>query len=496
MSNKKTPTIRILDEINMRLENFPNKLMQMLKNKYKFYEKGYRQSMMYKNGIWDGKTSLVDKEGNTFLYYLEGMVSLLSDYMDIDDISIVFEHETPDWVNNLPNIDKYYFQNTSKNLVLFDYQTKAVNKVIEHKKGILDHCTNAGKTYTTAVIADIVNRYGGMPTIVLVPNANLAESTKKDFEALGMEAGTIHASVTKKNREKALESMNLITTNKSLANLTLKQHYGAVLLDECDMFGPQAMNNLSTEPLSKAPVRVSLSGSVPDRRRDILKRERLCGITGNDVIHVKKLHETMGVTSSYIDIHEVIFEHKDLQLPFRRMDSSEDWAIEHEYLLTNNIRIDALVEFMQTFLVDKRNTLILCEPALGFELATQLGYDFIDQDISVERRQSYFDRFADNDYYRLVGSYGCISRGISIDNIFNLIAIDLKRSDSQILQSIGRGARRDTEGINRINMYDLHSNTPFSTNQARERSKLYVEEKHSFQKNWKRVVFDEGGIKE
>jgi superfamily II DNA or RNA helicase len=102
---------------------------------------------------------------------------------------------------------------------------------------------------------------------------------------------------------------------------------------------------------------------------------------------------------------------------------------------------------------------------------------YIDGDIDKKVRAEIRDRMEIKDNVVLVASFGTSSTGISIDKIFNIFFVSSYKSMSTVLQSIGRGLRKNESiGKNFVNIYDMSDDLYkgcYEMKHAYERLKLY-----------------------
>ena len=67
--------------------------------------------------------------------------------------------------------------------MLRDYQVDTVNRFLENPQALQEVATGAGKTITTATLAQLCEPLGR--TITIVPNKSLVEQTEEDFVNVG-----------------------------------------------------------------------------------------------------------------------------------------------------------------------------------------------------------------------------------------------------------------------------------------------------------------------
>jgi superfamily II DNA or RNA helicase len=80
-----------------------------------------------------------------------------------------------------------------------------------------------------------------------------------------------------------------------------------------------------------------------------------------------------------------------------------------------------------------------------------------------------------------VASYGTTSTGVSIKNIHNVIFASPSKSKIKVLQSIGRGLRKN-ENKDRVVLYDIVDKISYTTRQGNEKTNYVF---HHFLERWK-----------
>lgn len=456
----------IRDEIHVRLNGIrPNDLRKII-NDTKMYVKGYRYMASFQTGAWDGKESLVSEDGTTYLYILNDLIPVLIEMgydIEIDDRRQTVYH--PEF------IDETLFEEYG--YTLRDIQYEGVNKLIEHGQGILNIATGGGKSLSAAAIAKVYEpKYR---TIIIVPSENLADQTAEEMSRVGVETGAIHGKITGKRRKDAWNKKHLVCTWQTLnRNRKYLKNYDVVIHDECHQRG-DVIESLLTKDLAHAPIRVGLTGTVP---KDKYQRTKLFCHIGGDVIYEAKgkvLMDKGHISTVNIHVHKIVH---DVVKEFN--EQLLDWDTEFKYLMTNQDRAEAIKEFICR--LPKQNTLILCHARFGRMLSKIMEVDFIDQTVDADVRKGYYDQYDKNYDYMLVASFGTVGTGVSINDIYQLVMIDTGKDEVKAIQGIGRGLRKDREGRNHIEVYDLYSDIKYSNRHARDRIRTYKREQYPHQR--------------
>lgn len=138
--------IRIIDEVNCRLEGFPDSAIKQLQALIKYREKDAHMQAAYKLGMWDGNTSLITDDGYTYITELDKVVEMIEKYsiVDLQSVDLIDdrnERVLPEVID--PVEDDYIKEETG-----FDFrshQKESVNNALLYRKGVLELSTNAGK---------------------------------------------------------------------------------------------------------------------------------------------------------------------------------------------------------------------------------------------------------------------------------------------------------------------------------------------------------------
>ena len=165
------------------------------------------------------------------------------------------------------------------------------------------------------------------------------------------------------------------------------------------------------------------------------------------------------------------------------MDHAEhrDYQSELKYLLTDDKRLDALVDIISN--ANKTgNTLVLVDRVeSGKELAKRLGDGavFVSGATKSEDRKEHYDEVADTDNKIIVATYGVAAVGINIPRIFNLMLLESGKSFVRVIQSIGRGVRK-AKDKDFVQIWDITSSCKFAKRHLTKRKKFYKDAGYPF----------------
>ena len=144
--SKPTVTIRILNEVHMKIIGLHGDHHKVLYNKYAIFAPNYFFSPKFKLGQWDGKIRNYGADGKTFFYLVEEILPTIVQWgydVNIDDrrqsVIVTPDPVTPDMFAHIAHPD------TGKPIVLRDDQVDGVNALIRSGNGLCIAGTGAGK---------------------------------------------------------------------------------------------------------------------------------------------------------------------------------------------------------------------------------------------------------------------------------------------------------------------------------------------------------------
>lgn len=462
--------ITVLDEVNVLFDGLTASDISYIIKNTAIRVKGCHNTPEFKIGAWDGKESQFHEDGHTFQYMLDKVEPLLIHLgYRPDQIEIVDERTVacPD----VPLIDDTFLQDYG--ITLRYYQVDCVNAVIQHHHGIIEAATSAGKTFMASAISKVYDKH--LRSLVIVQNENLGDAMLKDMRHVGLDVEFIHGKMSKKKRLKHWQNTrHIVVTWQTLKNFRdYLGEFGVVIYDEAHVMG-DVMFDLLAFDLRNAPIRVGLTGTVP---LDEHKREKIfCHIGGGVLCNVEP--KTLIDEGFIARPHIRMIKTEDARLAalgvdkdVRGGDIQWEWSDEESYLLHNPERLATIADFIRE--THKENAIVLAEAAATKVLGELLGVDSIDGEMDADERKKYYKEFDNRRDYLLVASYGTVSTGISINDIFTVYLIDAGKDYTKVLQSIGRGLRLDSEGRNQVDVYDIYAKCKYSLRHKKERVKIY-----------------------
>lgn len=156
------------------------KIRHLFWEAFRFREKGYIHSRLYKQKLWDGYTEFFKKVSGRFLTGLlpeveKGLILKNIPYRLIDgrnQVKFRFKEIDENFLN-------HFMQAGQKPITLHDYQVELANGIIKNHRGIVCAPTSAGKT--NILITSLLALPENCPTLIL---ANRKSLVQQNYDAM------------------------------------------------------------------------------------------------------------------------------------------------------------------------------------------------------------------------------------------------------------------------------------------------------------------------
>lgn len=488
----KQATIKILDEVNVVILGLDSRDIEYFYDRFGIFAKSYFFSPKYKLGRWDGKIRFFSKAGKTYVQLLPEIVPLLKEFqykLDLED-NRKYHHI------DIPKIDNTFLSeypdplDPEKPLILGDHQVDIINILSENTNGIILAATNAGKTVCIAALIRLYKQYCHYKSLVIVPTKDLVRQTSKNIAKYGNDTGIYYGDEKDVNHDHLVSTWQSLKNNKSLVG-----QYHVIIVDECHGTRSLELRQLCNEDGANAVVKIGVTGTLPE---DEAERMNVRISLGNVLHTVTSAHLIDIGWSATLNLHMIQLEEdfKEKWEIFKIEYSEEaskltynkfkdeyfpEYKNEMDYLKSNDIRNDFIINIIETAKEIRGNTLVLVNGiAYGKELASKIpNSHFIHGKDKSKVRDKIYEMYATHDDIVLITSYQIASTGLSINRIFNLFLIDAEKSFIRVIQSIGRGLRKAADK-DAIHVYDIGSDLKSSKAQMTARKKMYSKENYKF----------------
>lgn len=486
------------------------------------FVKGYKFSQPYKMKIWNGKESYFENGKVNLGLWKECMLACKE-----IDVPFIIENKEDFPINRDVSFEDFnqfckdFFKdhkikkgNDWIPFIPYDYQIQSAFKILRNRYCITEIATSGGKSLVISLVFFYIlkNVKPDAKLLIIVPNIslvnqfydniidfNIGENVEYDGgnkNPLPLKIDEIMSERPRKHSK--TEDANIyIGTYQSLEKWDkkfFKQFYG-VVVDESHKAKASTIKKLLKQTFGTAYLRFGVSGTFPnDDSCEILTIQSVLGPKVTQ-IEASTLVENGNITP--MEITALVLNHNQVQL-YKRLKSArnlsnggEIYNIEKKLVQESQKRIDFIKR-----LVEKKcnnNTIVLFHTIeYGqkiFETLKEIdGIDvyYIDGTISAKNRKHIIEEMNKTDRIKiLVSSYGTTATGLSINSIFNVIFADSFKSESLIIQAIGR-ALRLFKGKDKATIYDivdvLDANDMTNTlyRQFTERERFYKKRKYPY----------------
>ena len=475
--------IVIRDEVNIKIEGLPIEVRRKLSNTFKYEIPYAKYHPAYKLGRWDGQTTLFGMGGNGYINQLPRILEILDkcNY----DVSEVEDQRQPTTINFTKVTETYWadqgkvwpkgHQQAGQPIMLRDYQVEAINRFLENPQSLQEIATGAGKTITTATLAQLCEPLGR--TITIVPNKSLVEQTEEDFINVELDVGVYYGDRKDLGKTHTIctwQSLNILdkkSKNHEHDILTLAEFLEGVktvIVDEVHMAKAEVLKNLLTQNLANAPIRWGLTGTVP---KEAFEFEQIFASIG-PVIGGIKAHELqeIGVLSTcHVNVAQLV------DLP-----DFKSYAEEYKYLVTDEDRMIYVSKLINK-ISETGNTLVLVNRIeTGKFIVNEIPDSvFVSGEVKTKDRKTEYDEVKTSTNKIIVATYGVAAVGLNIPRIFNLVMVESGKSFTRVIQSIGRGIRK-AEDKDFVQIWDITSTCKYAKRHLTARKKFYKDAKYPF----------------
>ena len=456
-------------------------ILKDIASKFEFYMPSYEQDWRFKNGWWNGKSTIFNTY--TKLFYI-GLLPKLTAWFDEIGYEYRFEgkfnaeefsvFEATEFIKTIGLPDKFEVR---------DYQLKYFVKMVRNHRGICLSPTSSGKS----LIIYLLFRYFNEKTLLIVPSINLVKQMYSDFKEYGYDVeSNVH--FVYQGIEKTSDKLLIISTWQSIYEQKEEyfKQFKVVIGDEAHHYDAKSVARIMAR-LVNASVRIGLTGTLTAQE---YKDHMVEGLFGPPTRYIttKELID-QGYASDMI-IKGIVLNH--VESPFRDMYLTKpSYEDELAYLLQNKKRN----KFIRNLALSlEGNTFVMFRVIdhgkelyeLIKEKATCPVY-FVDGSTSATDRETLRKTIQGSEKSITVAST-VFATGVNITSISNLIFTHPSKSRIRVLQSIGRGLRKHVDK-SFLTLFDIADDLTSGSDNITlrhfvERVKLYREEKFD-QKHYK-----------
>lgn len=481
----KIATIKILDEINIAVIGLTVTEYEFFYKKFGFYDNGYNFKPQYKLGVWDGKIRLFSKAGKTSINFIEEIIPVLKDFgykiRLIDNRSPV--------TYDVPLVTADQFE-TECSIILGDHQVNSINALLSSCGGITVVGTGGGKSYIIGALFRQLHDHMKFRCLAIVPSTDLVLQTTDEIKLFGNDVGKYYGG------EKDLNKTHIVSTWQSLQNSPeILGMFDVIVVDEAHGAKSNVLKNMLMTYGNSAKFIAGVTGTLPKHEGDL---RQVNYVLGHPVITVasKELMDLGWLAKLRLKVIKLQEDFTDKWEQWRLSNPEEskkhtyksfkenyfpDFTAERAWIKTNKDRNKFLAYVIYNETTSKGNSFVLVNGVDFGKRLTKLipNAIFVYGADDTKVRKQIYDLFKDRDDVIVIATFNLASTGLNIKRIFNLFLIDSGKSFIQIIQSIGRGLRK-AEDKDKVNVWDIASDTKYSKRHMAQRKKYYKEQSYNY----------------
>lgn len=428
-----------------------------------FEDEGARHTQSYKNGNWDGRIALFDRETRMFPV---GLLKTVIDILDSKQIEYILEDR-----RILPE-KKYNFE---ENVTLRDYQEVVVNKALLFKRGILQLATGAGKTKIACAITSKL----GLNTVFFVHTHFLLNQAKSEMEkVLNTKIGQIGGGVVDiqpvtvamiqttiqalgreyipsiDEEENGIEEDTTDITGKEDLIKNMLENVNVIFFDECQFVAAESFYIVANS--CGAFYKYGLSATP---YRSDKKDPMIIAALGSIITKV---------SASYLIKRGFLTQPKIHFFNVNKLNSEDKRkynTVYKEEIIENPERNEKIIKSVKRLIDKNRSVLILVQQITHGELLQQLLLEegivteFVYGLDDIRKREQEVSKLRYKQSLCLIAST-IADEGLDIPSLDAVILAGGGKSPSKSLQRVGRSLRKYTEYNQKEDLQKILSQNP------------------------------------
>lgn len=415
---------------------------------------GYYHSKLYKDGKWDGYIRMMHKAGEDAGIFPSGLVSVVRKEFAKQQLELeVIDHRQPP-------LDRLEFYCEAD---LMEHQRAAIDAAVRAERGIVDHATASGKSWTEVGLAAALQQR----TLILTHRKDILVQLAETFKE-HIRGGTIGIIGDGKWRpgDITIATFQSVWSKLSRDYRTARElltTIGCIIVDEGHHISASTFETvLKHTPLAR--YRFGFSGT-PFRSGDEHSTFHVQGWTG-PVIHTVTPSE--GVNIGRLVPADIFMLNPTWQEPDL---SGLKWKDELYYgLLDNDGRNEAIIKMANHYRQAGPVLILVDRITHGEQLSRRLKCPFLRGETALNTRNKHWAMLRDGELDCVVASR-IADEGIDIPGIQFLIMAGGGKARHVLIQRIGRGMRASV-GKERLFVFDF--NDPGRRLGAHSRNRRYV----------------------
>lgn len=407
-----------------------------------------KKSPLYSKLKSEMNGSMLNTASDGSLFFSSGLIHIIQEF----DSSIVIKDNRKDTGLAV----SYPWK--KKPFSLRDYQQEALDVMVDSRRGIVNFATGLGKTLTAVhAIREFKKK-----TLIICPGKSIAKQFYNELvSAFGEDKIGFYGDGKKKIKQITVGIAQSVNNN---VDKFKEAKLGLIIVDEVHHIAATTFFNIVSNLGDTGRIFGLTATDYRADGKDIMI-EAGCGpvLIRRDVV--------WGVKHKWLAEPIFIMRNIDTAEKNYRADRLKNYKF---HVLKNQLMKDAIAKDALNSINKGKSTLILVDQVEhGEELSKYLGVPFATG--KDKKSQEYVDQLNDGSIPGLVGTAGKIGEGTDTKNVDVLIMASFNASKGAVIQSLGRGLRKQGTKTHCIIMDYCPMGSTMLTRHAGQRIEYYRE---------------------
>lgn len=427
-ATSKALSIKLKEQIYLSKANLPDLIINFLREKLNFANAEY----------------IIKKRMGLNIYGIEKYFKLLESKSDHIRVPRGFLNELIEFCDKNKinySIEDLRYKSKEKNLRaqfrLYDYQSEAVSKLLEHENGILVAPPGAGKTIIGIQLITEIEQ----STLIIVHKRQIFDQWVDRIENfLGIPKRQLGMFVSGKKKIGDSITIAMIQTLDRLDDFeSLQNQFGLILVDECHHVPAKMFRRVITKFNSHYLYGFT---ATPQRKYN---DEKLIYYYLGQIIHRIPSHYQHSQPT--LDAVQVKVQNTELSIPFSFQ--VDDFHLLSKVLIFDTHRNQQIINDLKAVLTQEQKVLVLSErkehlEVLNYYLKIDIETIILSGDMKISQRKNKVKQIKEGHFQVLFATGQMVGEGTDFDNLDALFLVFPFAFEGKLIQYIGRIQRGES----------------------------------------------------
>lgn len=473
------------NETYLQFDSDDRGILEDLSEYFTFEVEGAKFMPAYKNKYWDGKIRLCNLRNQT-LY--KGLLLYIIKFCKDRNIHLNIDSELK-YEKDSFSFDEF-IDTLNLSITPYDFQIEAFKESVKRKRLTILSPTSSGKSFSIyLLIRYALYNYkdSDKKILITVPTIDLTSQLLDEFVDYDKSFNIRdHVHIVKGGEEKSTDKKTIISTWQSVykESRDFYDQFMMIIADEAHQCKAESIKGIFEKSIS-TKYRFGFTGTLDGLQYNKLIIEGLCGPVYKTV-STKELMDREIVSELKIKCMKLNYD-KDICKTVSKLSFQEE-----QKLIESLPQRNQFIKKIANNIDDDKNVLILALKIEHIKTLETIIKNDTKKDVYVvyggteaEQRENIRKLAGKKNGIIIIATYGVYSTGINIKNLQYIINAVGAKSTIRVLQSIGRGLRKDGKD-NKITVIDIVDDFTYNKKQNYalkhflERIGIYIKERFSY----------------